>query len=154
MNSGILDDYDPQGFYCEMLRSDASAPVRQRLSGLSIAALKQRVASANAEMYNLGITFTVYSHAKTIDRIPPFDVIPRILSMEEWQHVESGIVQRLTAINLLLDDVYHQQHILRNCVIPAELILANRNYRPLMHGIDLPHKTYVNIWGTDIDGRG
>ena len=101
-------------------------------------------------MYNLGITFTVYSDAMTIDRILPFDVIPRILSIEEWQHVESGIVQRLTAINLLLDDIYHQQHILRDCVIPAELILGNRNYRPLMHGIDLPHKTYVNICGTDI----
>ena len=84
-------------------------------------------------MYNLGITFTVYSDAKTIDRILPFDVIPRILSIEEWQHVESGIVQRLTAINLLLDDIYYQQHILRDCVIPAELILANRNYRPLIH---------------------
>src|SRR5205823_6008437 len=84
--------------------------VRERLSGLSIAALKQRAGNANAELYNLGITFTVYSEAKTIDRILPFDVIPRILSGDEWQHLESGITQRITAINLLLDDIYHKQH--------------------------------------------
>ena len=150
MNFAILDGYDPQGCYCEMLRSDASQPVRQRLTGLSIEELKQRAASANAEMYNLGITFTVYSDAQTIDRTLPFDVIPRILSGEEWQHIERGIIQRLTAINLLLDDIYHKQHILRDGVIPAELILTNRNYRPLMRDIDLPYKTYVNICGTDI----
>ena len=150
MNASVLDGYDPQGFYCEMLRSAASRAVRQRLSGLSIAALKQRAASANAELYNLGITFTVYSDAKTIDRILPFDVIPRILSAEEWQHLEAGITQRITAINLLLDDIYHKQHILRDGIVPQELILGNRNYRPAMQGLDLPHKTYVNICGTDI----
>jgi uncharacterized circularly permuted ATP-grasp superfamily protein len=150
MKSPILDDYDSQGFYCEMLRSDASQAVRQRLSELSIEALKQRAASANAEMYNLGITFTVYSDAKTIDRTLPFDVIPRILSSEEWQHIETGIIQRLTAMNLLLDDIYHKQRILRDGVIPSDLILNNRNYRQLMCGIDLPHRTYVNICGTDI----
>lgn len=133
-----------------MLRSDASQAIRQRLSGLSIEALKQRAASANAEMYNLGITFTVYSDAQRIDRTLPFDVIPRILSSEEWQHIESGIIQRLTAMNLLLDDVYHKQHILRDGVIPSDLILNNRNYCQLMRGIDLPHNTYVNICGTDI----
>src|SRR5207248_4912367 len=117
---------------------------------LSIAALKQRAGNANAELYNLGITFTVYSEAKTIDRILPFDVIPRILSGDEWQHLESGITQRITALNLLLDDIYHAQRVLRDGIVPPELILGNRNYRPLMRGIDLPHKTYVNICGTDI----
>jgi uncharacterized circularly permuted ATP-grasp superfamily protein len=105
---------------------------------LSINALKQR-AAANAELYNLGITFTIYSDARTIDRILPFDVLSRILSAEEWLHIESGIVQRITAINLLLDDVYHDQHVLRDGVVPGDLIIGNRNYRPLMRGIDLPH---------------
>jgi uncharacterized circularly permuted ATP-grasp superfamily protein len=150
MLPSVLDGYDPQGFYCEMLRSQASQVIRERLTGLSIEALKQRAANANAELYNLGITFTVYSDAKTIDRILPFDVIPRVLSGEEWQHIESGIVQRITALNLLLDDIYHEQRILADGVVPPDLILGNRNYRPLMHGIDLPHKTYVNICGTDI----
>jgi len=156
MLPSVLDGYDPQGFYCEMLQSAASRVIRERLSGLSIEALKRRATNANAELYNLGITFTVYSDAKTIDRILPFDVIPRVLSGEEWQHIESGIVQRITALNLLLDDIYHEQRILRDGVVPRDLILGNRNYRPLMRGIDLPYKTYVNICGTDIvrDERG
>ena len=107
MELSILDGYDPQSFYCEMLRSSASHVIRERLSGLSIDALKQRAAAANAELYDLGITFTIYSDAQTIDRILPFDVLPRILSAEEWRHIERGIVQRITAINLLLHDVYH-----------------------------------------------
>ncbi len=156
MVSSLLDDYDPQGFYCEMLRGVASEVVRGRVSSLSIDALKERAAAANAELYNLGITFTIYSDAKTIDRILPFDVLPRILSAAEWQNIERGIIQRITALNLLLDDIYHEQHVLRDGVIPPELILGNRNYRPLMRGVDLPYKTYVNICGTDLvrDERG
>jgi uncharacterized circularly permuted ATP-grasp superfamily protein len=76
MNPPVLDGYDPQDFFCEMQHSEASRALQQRLAGLSIDALKQRAASANAEMYNLGITFMVYSDAKTIDRTLPFDVIP------------------------------------------------------------------------------
>jgi uncharacterized circularly permuted ATP-grasp superfamily protein len=156
MELSILDGYDPQGFFCEMLRSSASNVIRERLSGLSISALKERAAAANAELYNLGITFTIYSDARTIDRILPFDVLPRVLSAEEWRHIESGIIQRITALNLLLDDIYHDQRVLRDGVVPPELILGNRNYRPLMRGIDLPFKAYVNICGTDIvrDERG
>jgi len=156
MDRSILDSYDPQGLYCEMLRGSASHIIRDRLSGLSIDMLKERAAAANAELYNLGITFTIYSDARTIDRILPFDVLPRILSAEEWRHIERGIIQRITAINLLLDDVYHDQHILRDGMVPPDLILGNRNYRPLMRGIDVPHKAYVNICGTDIvrDERG
>ena len=150
MDRSILDGYDPLGFYCEMLGSPASATVRERLGRLSIEALKQRAADANAELYNLGITFTVYSDAKTIDRILPFDVLPRVLSAEEWRHLETGITQRITAINLLLDDIYHDQQVLRDGVVPADLILGNHNYRPEMRGVDLPHKAYVNICGTDI----
>ena len=65
MDSSLFDRYDPLGFYCEMLQSAASRTVRERLSGLSIDALMQRAASANVELFNLGITFTVYSDAKT-----------------------------------------------------------------------------------------
>jgi uncharacterized circularly permuted ATP-grasp superfamily protein len=156
MGRSILDGYNPGGYYCEMLQSPASAVVRDRLAQLSMGALKDRAAAANAELYNLGITFTVYSDAKTIDRVLPFDVLPRVLSAEEWRHLETGIVQRITALNLLLDDIYHDQHLLRDGIVPPDLILGNRNYRPEMRGVDLPHKAYVNICGTDIvrDERG
>jgi uncharacterized circularly permuted ATP-grasp superfamily protein len=150
MAPSVLDGYDPEGFYCEMLRGPASAPIRQRLAALSIEVLKERAAAANAELYNLGITFTIYSEARTIDRILPFDVLPRVLSAGEWRHVESGIRQRIAAINLLLDDVYHDQRLFKDGIVPPELILRNRNYRPLMRGVGVPHKAYVNICGTDI----
>jgi uncharacterized circularly permuted ATP-grasp superfamily protein len=150
MAPSVLDGYDPQGFYCEMLRGPASAPIRQRLAALSIEALKERAAAANAELYNLGITFTIYSEARTIDRVLPFDVLPRVLSAGEWRHVESGIRQRIAAINLLLDDIYHEQHLFKDGIVPEGLILGNRNYRALMRGVDVPHKAYVNICGTDI----
>src|SRR5207244_4442226 len=83
----------------------ASEVVRERVSSLSIDALQERAAAANAELYNLGITFTIYSDAQTIDRILPFDVLPRILSAAEWSHIERGVVQRITALNLLPDDI-------------------------------------------------
>ena len=127
MDRSILGGYDPQGFYCEMLRGSASHVIRERLSGLSIGALQERAAAANTELYDLGITFTVYSDAKTIDRILPFDVLPRVLSAQEWRHIESGIIQRITAINLLLDDIYHKQHVLRDGVVrPDPLRLGVR----------------------------
>jgi uncharacterized circularly permuted ATP-grasp superfamily protein len=150
MPLSVLDGYDPLGFYCEMLRGPASQAIRERLAGLSIEALKERAAAANAELYNLGITFTVYSEAQTIDRILPFDVLPRVLSAAEWRHIESGIVQRIAAINLLLNDIYHDQRLFKDGVVPSDLILGNRNYRALMNGVRVPHKAYVNICGTDI----
>ncbi|GGF40931.1 hypothetical protein GCM10011611_54210 [Aliidongia dinghuensis] len=146
----VLSGYDPHEFYCEMLRGEANQPIRDRLANLTIEALQRRSADAEAELYNLGITFTVYSAKDAIDRILPFDVIPRVLSPKEWDHIERGVIQRVSAINLLLDDIYHDQKILKDGIVPAELILGNANYRPIMQGVDLPYKSYVNICGTDI----
>ncbi len=150
MMKTLLDGYDPGSFYCEMLRSPENQPIRERLAAMSVDALRRRASDAEAELYNLGITFTVYSQKDAIDRILPFDVIPRVLSPDEWQHIERGVIQRVTALNLLLDDIYHGQKILKDGIIPAELILGNGNYRPIMQGVNVPHKSYVNICGTDI----
>ncbi|MDQ2765245.1 MAG: circularly permuted type 2 ATP-grasp protein, partial [Pseudomonadota bacterium] len=135
-----------------MLSSAETEPIRDRLAALSLPELKQRAAAAEAELLNLGITFTVYSEpsAEAIDRILPFDVIPRVLSASDWRQIESGVEQRVTAINLLLQDVYHGQKILKDGVLPADLVLGNTNYRPIMQGLDLPHGTYVHVSGTDI----
>jgi uncharacterized circularly permuted ATP-grasp superfamily protein len=80
---------------------------------LSINDLKRRALEAEAELQDLGITFTVYSDKDVTDRVLPFDVIPRVLSADEWQHIENGVTQRVTALNLLLDDIYHEQEILK-----------------------------------------
>ena len=150
MNNSVLSCYDPAKFYCELLSSEATRPIRDRLSALSIEALQRRAARAEVELYNLGITFTVYSNKEALDRILPFDVIPRVISAAEWRIIETGVIQRVTALNLLLDDIYHGQKILKDGIIPSELILGHAEYQAVMQGLDLPHKTYVHICGTDI----
>src|SRR5260221_5482198 len=110
----------------------------------------RRTALLHTALFFFFFNDTATTEIYTLSLHDALPIFPRILSGEEWQHIESGIVQRITAINLLLDDIYHDQHILRDGIVPPELILTNRNHRPLMRGIDLPHKTYVNICGTDI----
>jgi uncharacterized circularly permuted ATP-grasp superfamily protein len=150
MTNRVLEAYSAGEFYCEMLRASDNGLIRDRLAKLTVETLQRRAADAQAELYKLGITFTVYSDKDAIDRILPFDVIPRVLSPEEWRHIEAGVTQRVTALNLLLHDLYHDQKILKDGVIPSDLVLGNPQYRPLMQGVDLPHKAYVNICGTDI----
>ncbi len=146
----MLEGYDPGGFYCEMLRCPATTGLRDRLARMPLVDFRRRTAAAERALYNYGITFTVYSDRSAIDRILPFDPIPRVLAAEEWARIERGIIQRVTALNLLLDDIYHEQTILKDGVLPADLILGNANYRPRMRGVDVAHKAYVNICGTDI----
>ena len=146
----VLEGYDPGGFYCEMLRCSETARLQERLAVLPIGEFQRRAAAAEQALYDLGVTFTVYSERDAIDRILPFDAIPRVISGTEWRQIESGVIQRVTAINLLLDDLYHRQKILRDGVVPAELVLGNGHFRPPMRDFAVPHKAYVNICGIDI----
>jgi uncharacterized circularly permuted ATP-grasp superfamily protein len=104
-----------------------------------------------------GITFSVYGDESGTERLIPSDVVPRIIPAHEWRLLEKGLVQRVTAINRFLADIYHGQEILRAGVIPAEQILANDQYQVAMVGIRVPHDTYAHIVGVDIvrhsDGR-
>jgi uncharacterized circularly permuted ATP-grasp superfamily protein len=152
----MLSGYSAGSYYCEITNGEAAAPVRARLNGLSIEEVRRRAAEAEAEMHDLGVTFTVYSDKDAIDRVLPFDPIPRVVSAEEWQLIQAGIGQRVAAMNQFLHDVYHEQSILKDGVVPAELVLGNANYRPAMQGIDLPHKCYIHVSGTDLvrDGSG
>ena len=160
--AGLLEGYDPGGFFCETFGgpkqpADHTRTVRDRLDGLSLAELRRRAQAAERELFNLGVTFTVYTSREQIDRILPFDVIPRVLSAAEWDTIERGVIQRVTALNRFIEDVYHEQRILRDGVVPAELVLGNANFRPQMQGLAVPFGSYVNICGVDIvrggDGR-
>ena len=156
-----LDRYDPGPYYCELTGS-AEQPgphlsaLRQRLQQLELGELRERAADAERELFTLGITFTVYSDRTAIDRILPFDVIPRVITASDWKKLDRGIKQRVKALNLFLWDVYHERKILKDGVVPAELVLGNSNYRQEMVGYDPPCGTYVHIAGTDIirDPRG
>lgn len=98
----------------------------------------------------VGITFNVYGDGDGAERLIPFDSIPRIIPAREWQHLDKGIRQRVTALNAFLHDIYHDQRILKAGVIPAAQILTNAQYQPCMHGVDLHRDTYVHITGVDI----
>ncbi len=152
---GLMAGYDRGAFFCELTSQRTSneteiATVLQRLGALDFADLSRRSADAERELFNLGITFTVYSERDSIDRILPFDVIPRVITADEWQAVEAGVIQRVQAINLFLHDVYHGQKILKDGVVPAELVLGNPNYRPEMRDLDVAHGTYAHVAGIDL----
>lgn len=157
MNDGsdLLTAYDRQNHWCEMLGGDGApaehaAMVRSRLGRLSLSDLVRRAEIAERELYNLGITFTVYSERDVIDRILPFDVIPRIISPRDWDIIERGTKQRVAALNLFLHDVYHDGRIIKEGVVPAELVYGNAYYREQMRGVSVPHGSYVNVCGVDL----
>ncbi len=153
--SGSWKGYQPGGFFCEMLRQ-GQAPesviqaVIERIGRVPLEELHQRARDAERDLLERGITFTVYSDAQAIDRILPFDLIPRIITAPEWQIIEAGVKQRVAALNLFLHDIYHDQKILKDGVVPRELVLGNQGYCQEMIGFDVPRGTYVHICGTDI----
>jgi len=153
--SGPLSAYDPDGFFCEMLggngdAADHTRAIRERLNRLDLEDLRGRARDAELELYSFGITFTVYTQKDVIDRILPFDVIPRVISQSAWRTIERGVTQRVTALNLFLWDIYHDQKVLKDGIIPRDLVVGNKNYCPQMEGVDVPFGTYVHINGTDL----
>src|SRR5579862_3410154 len=115
---GLLEAYDRSGYYCEMVDGAARDPriaeVLARLTQVSPDDLRRRAEVAEAELYNLGISFTVYSDRDAIDRILPFDLVPRILTAAEWDHIERGVRQRVAGLNAFLWDIYHDRAIIRD----------------------------------------
>jgi hypothetical protein len=149
-------DYDPGRYFCELTEGlrdgDARAItlVRERIATIGLDQLRARAAAAEDELINLGITFTVYSDATAIDRILPFDCVPRIIMPGEWRTMEAGVRQRVAALNAFLHDVYHERRIIADGILPADLVLGNANYRPEMEGFPVRFGTYVHVCGIDI----
>lgn len=111
---------------------------------------QRRRALVDLMFRNQGITFTVYGDAGGIERAFPFDPVPRVISAKEWVHLELGLKQRVKALNLFLKDIYSEQAILKDQIIPAELILKNPNFRQQVRGITLPHDAYTHVVGCDL----
>ena len=150
-----FDDYRHHPFFCELTSArpgmaDALAPILARIGAIGLDALRARASAAENDLIDLGITFTVYSEATAIDRILPFDCIPRIITAAEWRVLETGVTQRVKALNAFLHDIYNRRQVIADGVIPAELVLGNPNYRPEMEGFPVRFGTYVHICGTDI----
>ncbi len=152
---GVMSGYDAAGSFCELSTprggtEPALELINRRLAAMSLDELRRRAKVAEGEMYDLGITFTVYTEREAIDRILPFDPIPRVIARREWEVIERGMVQRVTALNLFLHDIYHEQKILSDGVVPRALIEGNPNFRREMIGFDVPCGTYVHICGIDL----
>ena len=126
------------------------ARVFDALQQLDGASLQQKEKLANELFMNQGITFTVYSDNAGIERIFPFDIIPRIITATEWARVEGGIKQRIKALNLFLKDIYSTQQILKEGIIPPALVASCPHYTREVFGIAVPFDIYVHIAGIDI----
>ncbi|MDB5297737.1 MAG: hypothetical protein JWO31_3720 [Phycisphaerales bacterium] len=151
----MFENYEIDGLYDEMFAAAGSprahyAAATRRLKGMGNAAFSKRVRMADLTFRNQGITFTVYKDSAGVEKIFPFDLIPRIIPAGEWEHIEKGLVQRIVALNLFCQDVYHQQRILKEKVIPPELVYGAKFFRREMIGVDVPRNAYIHICGTDL----
>lgn len=126
------------------------AALVERLGKLKQTEFQSKRASADLAFVNQGVTFSVYSDRRGVEKIFPFDLIPRTIPASEWVGLEAGLVQRVKALNLFLHDVYHDQRILREGVVPAELALGSKGFRKEMIGFTPPGGVYVHICGTDL----
>ena len=133
-----------------------AAPLVDRLGPLVCGEFLDRRANADLTFINQGITFSVYSDQRGVEKIFPFDLIPRPVPAHEWKTLDAGLAQRLRALNLFLHDVYHDQRILTAGVVPADLVLGSKGYRPEMRGFRPPGGTYIHVCGTDLirDAQG
>lgn len=156
-----IENYRTEGFFDEMFSGDsvpreASDLLIKRLEDLSSEEIHFRQQAAEAALYQMGITFAVYGSEAAEEKIFPFDIIPRIVDGADWRPIEDGLKQRVTALNMFIDDIYHDQRILKEKVIPPELILSCAAFRPECVGVDPPNKVWCHISGVDLirDGKG
>jgi uncharacterized circularly permuted ATP-grasp superfamily protein len=134
----------------------AARALVQQLEALEHAELQERQTLAELDILAMGITFTVYSDGRGIDRAWPFDIIPRVIAASEWRGIEAGLVQRLRAVNAFIDDLYHDQRIIADGVFPADLLADSVNFRPECVGANPKFGVWAHISGSDLvrDGDG
>ncbi len=143
------------GTYDEMVAADGRARAHARrvyamLDGLPPSEFARHQSLAEHSLYNQGVTFSVYSDQQGTEKIFPICLVPRLIDAVEWARVERGLVQRITALNLFLDDMYSEQKILRDGTLPAEMVLAAQAYQPKLRGIRAPGGVRIPIAGIDL----
>ena len=152
----LFEGYAPlEGAYDELFTAGGKArrgrgPVVRRLDAVGIRDFRLRQRLANNSFLRSGITFRVYSDQRGVEKIFPFDLIPRIVSGPRWERLERGLVQRVAALNALLADLYGAQKILKDGVIPKEIVLGSKGYLPALHGVRPPGGVYVHVAGIDL----
>jgi uncharacterized circularly permuted ATP-grasp superfamily protein len=157
----LFQGYEPGKFFDEMFESTGNVrghyqTLLHRYTDMTSEEFQKKRDLADNAFLTQGVTFTVYNDQQGTERIFPFDLIPRIIPKTEWEHIERGLSQRITALNLFLRDIYHDQKIVRDGIIPAEIIRSAAHFRPEFMGFDVPRDIYIHICGTDLirDGDG
>jgi uncharacterized circularly permuted ATP-grasp superfamily protein len=151
----LFQGYAPEAFFDEMFESTGDVRTHyQRLltryTGMSSEEFQKKRDLADNAFLTQGVTFTVYNDLEGTERIFPFDLIPRIIPGTEWEHVERGLSQRITALNLFLHDIYHEQKIVHDGIVPAEIIHSAAHFRPEFMGFNVPRGIYIHICGSDL----
>jgi uncharacterized circularly permuted ATP-grasp superfamily protein len=154
--------YKVKGIYDELIRAagkprDSAKPLCDYLRALKDREIEEYKAAADLAIHVMGITFTVYTEEEgSIDRAWPFDIIPRIIPKSEWDEIERGLKQRVQALNLFIDDLYHDQKIIKDKVFPGELLKDSVNFRPQCIGVSPPDNIWAHICGSDLvrDDKG
>lgn len=147
--------YPAGAFYDELMAPGgvprpAARTLCEHLGKLSDAELTERRTAAELAISVMGITFTVYSEGNMIDRAWPFDIVPRIIPLTEWTRIEAGLKQRVQALNLFIDDLYHEQKVVKDGILPAEILAQSVNFRPQCVGVTPPHRVWAHICGSDL----
>lgn len=149
------ENYRPNDFYDELINSNSNPrqPAKKLVSylkSLDNDDFSSRQQLAESTIQEMGVSFTVYTEEGNIDRAWPFDIIPRVISKKQWDKASAGLQQRLKALNLFIDDLYHEQKIIKDGVIPEFILKQSKNYRKECEGVSLPYGTWAHICGTDL----
>ena len=154
-NNEMFQQYVLDAAWDEMRHADGHARAQyqellRRISQVNAQELASRQRVADDTFLAQGVTFTVYGHEEGTEKIFPFDLVPRIITDAEWRTVERGLTQRITALNMFLHDIYHDEHILNDGVVPRDLVYSCRHYRREMRGVHVPRSVYINVTGSDL----
>src|ERR1019366_4989208 len=154
-SQNLFDGYEAGSFYDELIAPDGTArpcaaPMYDKLATMPLEVFEERRKLADLSYLVQGITFTVYSDGRGTERLFPFDLCPRIIPRSEWDVIERGLAQRVMALNLYLQDIYGPQRILRDGIIPRNLVFSCKHFRREMVGLNVPRDIYVHIAGIDL----
>ncbi|MDX6460938.1 MAG: hypothetical protein QOE55_4635, partial [Acidobacteriaceae bacterium] len=151
----LLKDYLLDRTYDEMFTEDGMvrphyAEALEKFLNLPPEEIVRRKRSVDLSFLTQGITFNVYGHGEGTEKIFPYDLMPRIITGAEWAHIEKGLTQRITALNLFLHDVYNEGKILNDGHVPREIVYSCRQFRREMRGLQVPRNVYITVTGTDL----
>lgn len=155
MGNGNFESYQTEGFYDELFEADGKArshavSLIDWMRKLTPEQLQQHQITARVALLKMGVTFNVYKDDRGIEKVFPFDIIPRIIAADEWSYLERGLTQRIAALNCFIDDIYNDRRILQDGKIPTEVISSAKNFLKPCIGIKPPMGVWCHITGTDL----